>query len=85
MIILAISDQIIGLFAGDFLCSLGQHGLLIGFSMSLIYFTIGYSNITNGQTIGKKALRIRVIDNNNKNLNISKSIVRTFIISRIIF
>jgi len=34
-------------------------GLLIGFSIALIYFGIMNSELANGQTLGKKALEIR--------------------------
>ena len=54
----------------------GVYGVLIGISISLIYFSIGNSALTHGQTIGKKVMKIRVTDQDGKPINFSKSLLR---------
>jgi uncharacterized RDD family membrane protein YckC len=42
------------------------------------YFTLANSSIFSGQTVGKKLLRIRVVDRNGKYLGLMRSFVRSF-------
>jgi len=60
----------------DFFISIGTFGLLVGLLICIIYFTIGYSYLTKGQTIGKKAVNIQVITKDGKFLALEKSFLR---------
>lgn len=60
---------------------MGGWGRLVGFSIALIYFGVMNSSIAGGQTIGKKALNIRVVDSNNSPISLGKSILRYFILA----
>jgi uncharacterized RDD family membrane protein YckC len=51
--------------------------LLIHITLWIIYFTLGNSRVFKGQTIGKKLLRIRVVDNQGEYLGLIKSFVRS--------
>jgi uncharacterized RDD family membrane protein YckC len=50
--------------------------LIITISISIIYFTLGNSKLFKGQTIGKRLLRIRVIDNHCQYLEVWRSFLR---------
>ena len=79
ILILALIGFILGLFLKDTFAQLGSQALLIGFIISLIYFGLGNSKILNGQTLGKKALKLRVVDGNFDPISFQKSILRTLI------
>jgi uncharacterized RDD family membrane protein YckC len=70
----------IGLAFFDPLCRLGAWGRLIGFPMALLYFGILNSRLGGGQTLGKRALRIRVVDSSGLPLPEGRSMVRFLII-----
>ena len=52
-IVLGIIGFILGLIFKSFLALTGVHGILIGWILSSIYFTLGNSKPLSGQTIGK--------------------------------
>ena len=56
--------------------SLGLMGELVGFGIGLVYFGYFNSHLASGQTIGKRILRIRVVDSEYATLSVSKSLVR---------
>ncbi|WP_083481602.1 RDD family protein [Agarivorans gilvus] len=53
--------------------------------LALIYFGIMNSTLCNGQTIGKKILRLRVVDGDNNSISLSKSFVRYLILGSPVF
>lgn len=61
--------------------AIGKHTtlsqLLIDFTLWTIYYTLGNSKIVKGQTIGKKLLRIRVVDKHGHYLGLIKSFIRS--------
>ena len=71
---------VLGLLFDDYFVSIGTLGLLIGLIICLVYFTIGYSKLMNGQTLGKKATNIQVVDYNGNYLSIEQSFLRASII-----
>lgn len=79
-LIVGIFGFLLGLVFEDFFVSIGTLGLLIGFLICIIYFSIGYSYITNGQTIGKKSVNIQVITKDGKYLTFKKSFIRSLIL-----
>lgn len=80
-LVLGAAGLVLGLFLESFFIQIGAWGRLVGFSIALIYFGIMNSSITRGQTIGKKVLKLRVVDSNNAPISLGKSIVRYFILA----
>ena len=60
-LILGLVGWILGFFLSDFFMSLGGWGRLLGYAIALAYFVPGNSSIFSGQTVGKRALGIRVV------------------------
>lgn len=75
-IILGIIGQSLGFFLEELLVEIGVWGRLIGFTIALVYFGILNSKIGNGQTLGKKLLKIRVVDLKGELISPLKSIFR---------
>ncbi len=80
-LILGIVGLVLGLFLETTFVQIGAWGRLVGFSIALIYFGIMNSSISGGQTIGKKALKLRVVDSDNASISIGRSILRYFILA----
>jgi len=80
-LILGVVGLVLGLFLESFFVQMGGWGRLVGFSIALIYFGVMNSSIAEGQTIGKKALKIRVVDSKNSPINLGKSILRYIILA----
>lgn len=76
-LILALLGLALGLLFFDPLARLGVYGRLLGFSITLLYFGILNSSIRNGQTIGKRLLRIQVVDRDGKLISPTKSFLRS--------
>jgi uncharacterized RDD family membrane protein YckC len=79
-LILGLVGVVLGLFFESFFVQIGAWGRLVGFSIALIYFGFMNSSITGGQTIGKKILKLRVVDSTNAPISLGKSIIRYFIL-----
>ncbi|MBN1317984.1 MAG: RDD family protein [Anaerolineales bacterium] len=84
LIILFAPLMIFGFTFKDISFSIGPWGKFIGIGVMLLYFGIGNSNLTSGQTIGKKILKTEVIDRNGNHLPLGLSILRASILSIII-
>jgi uncharacterized RDD family membrane protein YckC len=61
-LILYGAGRIVGITFFDALSQLGAWAHLVGFSLALVYFSILDSGIGGGRTIGKRLLRLRVVD-----------------------
>jgi uncharacterized RDD family membrane protein YckC len=79
-VILGIIGLLLGLFFSQQFAQLGGWGRAIGFLIAAIYFLILNSRIGGGQTIGKRALKIQVVDKTGELLNLPKSALRYSII-----
>lgn len=79
-IILGIFGLIVGTLFFDYFAEIGGYGRIVGFIVALLYFGLLNSSISNGQTVGKRILKIKVIGNNAQALSPSQSIVRFLII-----
>jgi uncharacterized RDD family membrane protein YckC len=55
--------------------------LLIGFAISFIYFVILNSEMGGGQTVGKKTLRIHLVDIRGESIPVSRSILRFLVLA----
>ncbi|GEM_PF-320316 len=78
-LILGIVGYGLGMAAEDFLVSLGVQGLLLGFAIAFLYFAVSNSELTNGQTIGKRILKIKAVDGSGHPLSMQKSVLRALI------
>jgi uncharacterized RDD family membrane protein YckC len=59
---------------------LGAWGRLIGFFIALTYFGFMNSALANGQTIGKRIMKIRVVDLNGSTISVVRSFTRYLIL-----
>jgi len=75
-IILGVLGLILGLFFYHQFAGLGGWGRAIGFLIAALYFIILNSRIGGGQTIGKRALKIQVVDKEGELIHLPKSILR---------
>lgn len=80
-LILGAAGLVLGLFLESFFVEIGAWGRLIGFFIALIYFGVMNSSIAGGQTVGKRALKLRVVDSNNSPINLRKSALRNLILA----
>jgi uncharacterized RDD family membrane protein YckC len=79
-IILGIIGAISGLFFENFYASIGIYGTLIGSSITILYFSILQSSTGKGQSLGKKAIGVKVTDLNGNYLSNESSFLRSFIL-----
>ena len=80
-IILGIVGFIIGIPFFDAFARLGGWGKLIGFFLALLYFGLLNSSVGNGQTIGKRLLKVEVVDKQGKYIAPGLSIFRYAILA----
>ena len=78
-IILGIFGGILGYLFADQFYGFGYWGRLIGFTIWVLYFGVFNSEICKGQTIGKKLLKIKVVDKYGKYLDLRNSFLRATI------
>jgi uncharacterized RDD family membrane protein YckC len=69
----------IGLFAYDGLAALGDWGRLVGFLIAMIYFGVTDSDLSKGQTLGKRIAGIKVVTANGLPLSVRASTLRATI------
>ena len=74
--ILGTAGLIFGYMFYDFCAGLGAAGRIFGFVVSLLYFGLLNSRLGHGQTIGKRALKIKVTDRDKKEISVLKSFGR---------
>lgn len=80
MVILAAIGCGLGLLLEPVFVSLAGWGRLVGLVISLSYFGVQNSRLCGGQTIGKKALDIRVVDGQNRPVSLGRSLARAAIL-----
>jgi len=71
----------LGFFFESTFVQIGSWGKLIGFSIAMIYFGMMNSAMFNGQTFGKKAFKIKVVDASNQVISVPKSMLRYSILA----
>lgn len=74
--ILGLVGFVSGLFLFDFLAELGGRGRLLGFFVALVYFGLLNSTVGKGQTIGKRIMKIQVVNQVGNNISLSRSFLR---------
>lgn len=75
-LILGVMGLLLGLALEKQLVELGGWGRLVGFLIALVYFGLLNSKLSGGQTPGKRALNLRVVNVDNQNISIARSFVR---------
>lgn len=80
-LILGLVGFLLGIALGAALVQIGGWGRLIGFGVALAYFGLMNSKLCNGQTIGKKLLRLRVVDSDNNAIPLIKSVTRSAVLT----
>jgi len=81
VLILGIAGQIIGLIFSSFLFSIGPYGRPIGLLFIIPYFGIMNSKICDGQTLGKRWMKIAVRDKNNEPIELGRSTIRILLLT----
>lgn len=76
IIILGVIGLGLGLVLEKQFVELGSWGRLIGFFIALVYFGVMNSKIYEGQTLGKKALKIKVVNADNQSIDVLRSFAR---------
>ena len=76
LLVLGVFGFILGVAFESKFVELGGWGRLIGFAIALGYFGVMNSKISGGQTIGKKALKLRVVNSTNELIGWPRSSVR---------
>lgn len=78
-LILGVFGYILGLIFSNFFISLGESAKLVGWIISLAYFSILNSNIHQGQTFGKKWMNIQVVDITGNPVSLKTSFIRALV------
>ncbi|MGJ4786952.1 RDD family protein [Leptospira koniambonensis] len=71
---------LLSLYAREQLIALGSYGRFVGVIIATAYFTILNSSIANGQTLGKRILGIRVVDQHGQPISVARALVRSLIL-----
>ncbi len=83
--VLGILGLVLGLFFGRQFAAMGPWGRIVGFFIALFYFGLLNSSFGDGQTLGKKILKIRVADATGKSSSLAKSFLRAAILLMPVF
>ncbi len=75
-IIIFIPLLVIGFGFRNFAFRMGPYGRILGAAIIITYWTVFHSEYGEGQTLGKRLLKITVVDKNNQYLSLKKSFVR---------
>lgn len=78
-IILGVFGFILGFIFKSFFISLGESARLIGWVISLTYFSVLNSKLNKGQTFGKKMMNIQVVDIKGNFVSLKTSFIRALI------
>jgi uncharacterized RDD family membrane protein YckC len=74
--LLGLVGIVLGLLLFDPLARLGGWGRLLGFCVAIVYFGVLNSSIAGGQNIGKRIMKIRVVDRSGHSISPGRSFVR---------
>jgi len=77
---LGLIGLVIGLFLFDPLARVGGWGRLLGFTIAMVYFGLLNSAIGKGQTIGKRIMKIEVVDRAGNHLSVGRSFLRYIVL-----
>jgi len=80
-LILGVFGYILGLTLENIFISMGECARLVGWGISLAYFSILNSRLNNGQTLGKKIMKIQVTNIEGKTIDLKTSLIRALILT----
>ncbi len=80
-LLLGIVGFVLGLALERVFVQMGGYGRFIGFAIALVYFTTMNSRLFAGQTLGKKLLKLRVVNADNENISLARSALRYLVIA----
>jgi len=80
ILILGVGGMMLGIIFFDFFMQLGAWGRLLGFAIAMLYFGIQDSRLCGGQTLGKRWLKIRVVQEGGRLLGIAPSMLRSMVV-----
>ncbi len=80
-LLLGAAGLVCGIFLFDYFANLGGWGRLVGFSVALVYFGVLNSAAGKGQTPGKRAMRIEVVDRSGRHISLPRSLLRYSILA----
>lgn len=75
IVLLSLFGFLLGLVCFDFLVRLGLWGRLLGFFICIIYFSILGSSIADGQTIGNRVAKIKIVGRDGKCISFARALV----------
>ncbi len=75
-IFIGLFGFLLGLILESWFVQIGPWGRLLGFIISMSYFGLMNSRLFDGQTLGKKVLKIKVVDASNASISVGKSFLR---------
>jgi uncharacterized RDD family membrane protein YckC len=81
ILLLGLAGQIIGWTLSVIWFQIGPYGRLVGLPFIICYFGLMNSRIGNGQTIGKRCVKIAVRDRNNQPISLGRSLLRISILA----
>jgi len=84
-LILGAAGLALGLFFGALFARMGNWGKLVGLAMALLYFVPLDSAMGDGQTFGKKLLKVKVVDGKGETIPVGLSALRFLIVAGPIF
>ena len=77
--------SLLGRLFGNRLAQLGVWGWLVGFVLVLVYFGLLNSRVGQGQTLGKRLLRVRVVGVDGEQISPARSLLRAAILGALYF
>ncbi len=80
-IVVGIAGTLIALPFFEFFSRLGAWGRLVGFCLAVPYFVLLNSRTGKGQTLGKRAMHLQVVNANGEPISVSKSLIRSLVLS----
>jgi uncharacterized RDD family membrane protein YckC len=75
-LMLGLVGVVLGLLLFDQLARIGGWGRLLGFCVAIVYFGVLNSSIAGGQTIGKRIMKIQVVDRSGHSISAGRSFLR---------
>ena len=83
--VLGAVGMAMGLFLSDVFMQMGGWARLVGFGIGLLYFGILNSRVGNGQTLGKRVARTKVVSSSGATLGLGRSFLRFTILAAPLF
>jgi uncharacterized RDD family membrane protein YckC len=80
-VVLGVAGMIIGVANYSGFAAMGDRGRFVGWVISILYFGVLNSSIGRGQTLGKRALGIVVVDGNGHRVGIGRSLLRAVVLT----